>query len=113
MSRHAKARATYSHGQQEYTLPAVPSGMTGTQPAGACWYTTSGGPPAAGKGGSPPHDTTYSLGAHLFVHVAGPLIDSQPGQLVGSSEMQSWFPPPSEEPSPERSGTPPQLNPSG
>ena len=94
----------------------MPPGVapTPTQPAGACWYVKSGTlPPAVGAGGGPPQDTAYWLGAHLFVHVAAPLVELQPEQLVGSSEMQSWVTPPPEEPPPEAPTPPSQVSPSG
>ena len=101
-------RTAYSHGQQEYSLPAgVPA--TPTQLAGGCWYAKLSKPPSPLNSGGPPHDTAYSFGAHIFVQVAGPEIESHPWQLVGSSEMQSIVNPPGEDaPRP-----PSQLTPEG
>jgi hypothetical protein len=102
----------YSHGQHEYSLPPGVA-PTPTQPAGASWYVKAGAPPPGARpDGGPPHDTAYSLGAHLLVHVAGPLVDAQPEHLVGSSEMQSWLTP-GVEPPPEAPTPPSHVTPEG
>jgi hypothetical protein len=70
---------------------------------------SSGLPSPEGGCGGPPHDTAYSFGAHLFVHVAAPAVEAHPVQIVGSSEMQSIVSPPAED-----APTPPsQLTPEG
>jgi hypothetical protein len=105
----AAAARIYSHGQQEYSFPP---GVAPTllHVVGACWYTNSSEPPSFEIGcGGPPQDTAYSLGAHMFMHVAAPEIELHPWQRVGSSEMQ-----PMPTPDGEDAPTPPsQLTPEG
>ena|SRR5580692_6737483 len=63
----------------------MPAGVTLalTHPSGAAWYVHAAAP------GGPPHEIAYSFAAHWSVHVAVPLLDEHPSQLVVLSEMQS------------------------